>query len=376
MNRLVRFGYLLLALSLWVYSYGFVDFNLTLSAHPAVMAFVHMSQSLAMFARDRSTLVYLILTTSAWGLYTLVLSDRLATFRRPLDWRWLMSLSLVCALAYPMLSADVFKYLFAGKEVLVYHANPHLVAPQVFADDTWLRFMRWIHTPSPYGPVMTALGMLAYILGMGKFTVTLFVYKLMQWGWYLLAIWLVQKYTRSPRAGWLLALHPLILIEWLLNGHNDAAMLTLALLALVLERQGRRLGAWITLLLSVGIKYVTGVFAPLLLVSRGKWQRPLRYATLAALFLAPLLYHYSYQYQPWYVTWLIPLAIIWGNQVLQTAVMAYSVGALLRYLPYIATGLWQGTASSFALLTFGPLGLYLLGYVLVWLWRSRGKQTQ
>jgi hypothetical protein len=362
MNQLLAYGSVLLALGVWIYSYGFVDFNLTLASHPWVTGTIDWIRTLTMFHRDQSVWVYLGILVGQFGLYLLLYLCTPRT-KPPFSWKWLLVISLLYASMYPMLSSDVFKYLFAGREVLVYHANPHQVAPQVFEGDAWLRFMRWIHTPSPYGPVMTGIAIITYTLGLGKFTLTLYLYKLMNWGWYLLAFWLIGKMTKSWRAQWAFALHPLILMEWLMNGHNDAAMITLALLAIYMVSSGRRLLSWVVLILSIGIKYVTVLFVPLVVLPT--WKRTwVQGAVLVLLALAPLLYHYSYQYQPWYVTWLIPLGLLLGNVAIEGAILAYALGALLRYLPFIATGLWQGTATTFTLLTFGPLGIYSSAWLI------------
>lgn len=62
-----------ITLLLFVYSYGFVDFNLTLSSHPLVMNFVSWSQNLAMFHRSTSLYVYLGLIASLYLLYFITL---------------------------------------------------------------------------------------------------------------------------------------------------------------------------------------------------------------------------------------------------------------------------------------------------------------
>ena len=59
MFKFLAISYFLISISLFAYSYGFVDFNLTISSHPLVMNFVGWSQSLAMFHRSTSLYVYL-----------------------------------------------------------------------------------------------------------------------------------------------------------------------------------------------------------------------------------------------------------------------------------------------------------------------------
>jgi hypothetical protein len=361
MSKFLFSGWSLICTVLFVYSYGFVDFNLTLSSHPIVMSFVSWSQGLALFHRSTSLYVYLVLIFLLYLMYVITLRMQPKTF----PWKLVITLAIITALSYPFLSSDVFKYLFAAKEVLFYHVNPHTVAPQVFEGDTWLRFMRWIHTPSPYGPVMTALAIPYYLLGFGKFVPTLYLFKIDQIFWYILSIWLIGKITPKHKvlAQLIFALNPLILVEWLVNAHNDAPMIALLLLSFYLLTQIKYVTSLLALALSVGIKYVTIFFLPVLLVYKKVKVEWVTYYSLLILTLAPLLYHYSYQYQPWYVTWIIPFAAISGSPVIISLTIAYTIGSFLRYLPYINTGLWIGTPTTFALLSFGPVvvaTLYLL----------------
>lgn len=366
MSKLPYFSPILLyypiTILLFIYSYGFVDFNLTLSTHPLLTSFVSWSQELAMFHRSTSLYVYLALILLLYLAYSLTL---LLSSPKTFPWRPTLLIALILALAYPFLSSDVFKYLFAAKELLFYHVNPHVVAPQVFADDSWLRFMRWIHTPSPYGPVMTALAVPYYLLGLGKFTPSLYLFKLDQIFWYGLSIWLIGKLSpkKPVLAQLIFALNPLVLVEWLINAHNDAPMIALLLLSLYLFTRTRRLSAFISLLLSVGIKYVTIIFFPFIFISKKIPINSILYTLYSILLIAPLLYHYSYQYQPWYVTWIVPFAALTGSPAIIALTVAYSLGSFLRYIPYISTGLWIGTPTQFALYSFAPLvlsGLYFL----------------
>lgn len=369
MNIVLTGCYLLLALSLFIYSYGFVDFNLTLSSHPVVTGFTAWSQTLAMFNRPLSVRFYLVTVLLSYFSYLLILRRRPTHF----PWTVVVILALVSSLSYPFLSSDSFKYLFSARMLVDYGLNPHLVAPMdVPGGDLWLRFMRWIHTPSPYGPVMTALAVPYYLLGFKRFTPALYLYKLDQAAWYLLAIYLIGKLaarlklspSRQVLAQLFFALNPLIIIEWLTNAHNDAPMFTLLLLSIYLLSLSKRLWALITLLLSVGIKYVTIVFLPFILLRRPKFTLLFSLYLLFFTFtLAPYLYHYTSQFQPWYITWLVPFAALL-SPTLMWATAAYTAGGLLRYLPFIATGLWSATPREFALLTYTPLVLTVAALLL------------
>lgn len=340
----------LISILLFLYSYGFVDLNLTLSSNPILFRFVTWAQHLVYFNRPLSLKVFVVLIVLLYLLYllTLFLLRSLKSF----PWRFVILLALILALSYPMLSSDVFKYLFSAREILVYHANPYLITPDTFPDDTWIRFMRWVHTTTPYGPVFTGLTIPYYLLGFGKFVPTLYLFKLDQVAWYLLSIWLIGK-LRGVKAQLFFALNPLILMEWLVNAHNDAIMITLLLLSLYLYTLKQRAWSFVSLLASIGIKYVTVIFLPFIFLKKLALST-ITHSLLVVMAIAPLLYHYSWQYQPWYVTWLVPLVSLSPHKWLRWSVLVYSFSVFSRYLYFVGTGSWLGTPTEHALMTFAP----------------------
>lgn len=359
---MLYFSWLFITIVLFIYSYGFVDLNLTLSSNPILFNFVTWVQHLVYFNRPPSLKVFIVLIVLLYLLYFITLLLHYSLKRFP--WRFITLLALILSLAYPMLSSDVFKYLFGAKQILVYHTSPYLVTPDTYSGDTWIRFMRWVHTTSPYGPVFVGLTIPYYLLGMGKFVPILYLFKLDQVAWYLLSIWLIGK-LKGVKAQLFFALNPLVLMEWLVNAHNDAIMITLLLLSLYLYTLKQRAWSFISLLASIGIKYVTVIFLPIILFS--KLLKPkltsIIYYLISVLALAPLLYHYSWQYQPWYVTWLIPLSALSPHKWLRWTVAVYSFSVFSRYLYFVGTGSWLGTPTEHALMTFVPpvlCGLYFL----------------
>lgn len=362
MSKLLLVFWTFIAFSLFIYSYGFVDLNLTLSSNPILFNFVTTIQHLVYFDRQLSIKVFVGLISAMFVGYSLTLKYYSKLKEIIFPWKLIIIFGVILTLAYPMLSSDVFKYLFSAKEILVYHVSPYLYPPNTFPDDTWIRFMRWVHTTTPYGPVFTALTIPYYLIGFGKFVPILYLFKLDQAAWYLLSIWLIGKITKSQKwedsrvvmAQLFFALNPLILMEWLVNAHNDAIMITLLLASMYLLTVQKRTWSFVTLLLSIGIKYVTVIFVPLLFFPKlvEKHLQSTVYYLLTILTLAPLLYHYSWQYQPWYVTWLVPFAALVPHRLVRYTVGAYSFSIFTRYLYFVGTGSWLGTPLQHALMTF------------------------
>lgn len=367
MSKLLFAFWLSGSVVLWAYSYGFVDLNLTLSSHPLVYAFVSFMQRLVYFNRPTSLVVFVSLVVFFFLLYATTL--RLTRERTKFPWALVAVIALVLALAYPMLSHDVFKYLFSAKIIAFYHANPYLATPDSFVGDTWLRFMRWVHTTTPYGPVFTGLTVPYYYLGIGKFIPMLYLFKLDQVAWYLLSIYLLGK-IGNVRSQLYFALNPLILMEWLVNSHNDAPMISLLLLSLYLYLRQQKVWSLLALTLSSGIKYVTVFFLPFIFFRKVSLSL-IAHCSLLILFLAPLLYHYSWQYQPWYVTWLVPFAALLPSRPIRSVVVVYTLSVFSRYYFFVGTGSWLGTPTWHALATFLPPALTALAFLLPRLVRLR-----
>lgn len=158
-----------------------------------------------------------------------------------------LALALGCAAALgttlvvlPSLpSDDVFSYILYGRIGVVHHANPLISAPSVFPHDPFLTLVFWQGVPSVYGPAWLLISggvtLIAEGLG-GSLAAYVGLFKLLG----LLAhlanaalIWAILGRLAPSRRllGTLLyAWNPLCLLEFCASAHNDAVMLTFALL--------------------------------------------------------------------------------------------------------------------------------------------------
>ncbi len=355
-------AWVVLALAWFNYSYGFVDFNLTLSNNPFILRWIGYFQHLVYFDRQHSVQVYLCLLVVTWVLYLLTVWRS-----KKIIWWQLAAITILLALSYPMLTHDVFNYLFHARIVVTYHANPHVLAPQVFTGDEWLRFMHWVHAPSAYGPVFTAIMIVPYILGLTKLTGSLICYKLLAWASYLLSTILVGKIARrgmtinDNKAQLLFAFNPIILSEWLINAHNEVLMVTLMLLSWWLVGEKKYTKGWLSLLLSAGLKYAAILIAPALILWRWVGEHIALVVATMCLLVVPFFYHFDWQYQIWYITWAVPFAILTGRKQFIGVTTGYAIGGMLIYAPYIATGFWSLTVTAKLLYLLVPAAACLVG---------------
>lgn len=286
----------------------------------------------------------------------------------------IVCLSLPLFFSYNALSHDVFNYLFNAKMVAVYHQDPHIHVALDFPQDTWTRFMHNTHTPAPYGYGWTALSLLPYMLGFGKFTLTWLIFRGINIIAMLLLLWLMAQLAKYWRVSFsyvdavVVFLHPLVLIEMISNSHNDLWMLILAVGAFVIVykyakfRSSAFSAAATLFILSVSTKMATIVLFPLGLAniwgSLGdtftkkhvpKWARVLcdqlwlmlrpHLGILASMLLfVPLLTPRSQLFHPWYLVW----SLMWFPMVRvrwwRSWLLSISISSLFRYVPWLLAG--------------------------------------
>ncbi len=300
--------------------------------------------------------------------------------------------------SYNFLSHDVFNYIFNARMVVVYGANPHTTTALAFSNDLWTRFMHNTHTVAPYGYGWTYLSLLPYSMGFGKFTLTLLAFRV----WSILSLVLLyfslqhlsQSLSKRYLSFYQLALvflNPLLLIEVIMNYHNDLWMMSLAVFAVsflvrLVTRKNRVIVglskvigvtmaqtsvvnvflSLVFLVLSVLVKLVTVVLIPLWFLVVGFGFATLSRAgdsfftlrslsfnkvkkiiskffllkvlqvipDLASMLLfLPLFTHRSQQFLPWYVLWVLVWIPLTQLKKWRQLVIVFTVSSLLRYLP-------------------------------------------
>jgi hypothetical protein len=365
-----------------VFSYALTAPNLTLLNWLPYTQFQAWMWETLFNNRPLLTQVYVVVMVAVLVSYFLLMRQLLrhtVTWSSK-SWPWVVASSFLLTapllLANNALSYDVFNYIFNAKMVLVYQANPHVQVALDFASDPWVRFMHNTHTPAPYGYGWTALSLIPFVLGTGKFLTTWLLFRVMS----LVSLvwlggvlwWALPRQNQKPsyESLALLFLNPLIVIEVIGTFHNDLWMMAPAVWALVLVRPSARkklstvlLSAGL-LIFSISIKLATLTLIPLWLglvavdwpvvipgltqLSIWKKRRELLSAwwpVLASLLMfIPLLTSRSQQFHPWYLTWVlvwVPLFPALKNKWLggwRTLIWTLSVTSLLRYAPY----LWHG----------------------------------
>src|SRR2546430_12817165 len=128
-----------------------------------------------------------------------------------------------------------------GRIVAVHHASPYRHVPDEYPGDPMLRFVSpaWLHTGSVYGPAFTAFSAAVAPLAGDSAAPTRFLYQATAALAVAGALVLVWRRTRSAAAIAWLGLHPVIGLEVVNGGRNDALIGLGILGAILLVERGK-----------------------------------------------------------------------------------------------------------------------------------------
>lgn len=372
-----------------IFSYAYVDLNLTLTQNPQLLSILGYLQQLGYFNRPEATVIYVTLIVITFSLFIINLS---LFYTKKIGLKYLKISTLINTLilifAYPFLSSDLFNYIFDAKIILTYHANPYTNRPLDFEGDEWLRFMRWIHRYSPYGPLWLLFSIVPAFLGFGKFILNLFAFKMFIAVFHLINTFLIYKILMKIKNNSAIigtsfySLNPLILIEGVANAHNDIVLATFMLLPVYFLTKSNKILATVALFGGTFIKYIPILNLPWLvwdIVSRKKDMD--RYITLNLLTMIIFTVIFSsfrisvpfvssgatqVQFQSWYLLWTLPYVALLSRINFFIVAIVISFGALMRYIPFIYYGNWSypGTIMFMQAAILIPI-LMGISYILV-----------
>ncbi|MCL2110430.1 hypothetical protein FWH30_02530 [Microgenomates group bacterium] len=377
------------------FSYGFVLPNLILSQNSLYMQFQWWMWDHIFVVPAVRVAGFLTLVILMWCVYLLLLKTLSTT--RLTGKKILLLVALIIAsllFSYNALSADVFNYIFNAKMLTQLGSNPHVQTAFDFPAEPMLNFMHNAHSPAPYGYAWTFLSSPFYFLGLGKFILQWLAMKLAALLSFALTGFVLYKMIgkNNQKRWWLVAflLNPLIILEFISNLHNDLWMMGLGLLSLYLiklkttfPRPLLIIFSFLSLLISINIKFATIIFLPVWLwfIFGAKIKSSLTNKTflslinlkekylwdiLAIVFFLPLLLPRSQQFLPWYLSWSLVFLPLMNNKWLRLALICFSASSLLRYLPWLFhSGYLSEQRTLETAITFGAsLVFFLIVYFI------------
>lgn len=353
---------LVLALVWTVWSFSLTDPNLLYINSPQFVAFQASIRSINVSPLHLVSMYIGLIAMSfiLYGIGLKALSEK-KSLLRPLV-LFTGVLSFILLFANPALSHDLFNYIFNAKMVVIYHANPHIqTALQYMETDTWVRFMHNIHTPAPYGYAWTYMSLLPFIAGLGKFLTTFLAFKLFMFlGFGALVtvqVLLLQKEKRNVlHIAWFI-LNPLVLLETMMNGHNDVWMMALFMLSILLLRQKQQpivllILSTLFMAVSTQIKLATVVLIPIwgvfaysfvklrisLVHSLVGWVQS-HWADVGSMLLFfPLLTSRSQLFHPWYFIWPLTFLPFVRFKLMRVILVLFSLTSMVRYSVFLYLG--------------------------------------
>lgn len=334
-------SYFFFLISFALYSYSQVDLNLTLSSNATYQSVQHQLTQLGYFNRPLSTIIFftiLALLITNYGLLITRYKQWQLTTKQL--WTLLIVPCFLFLVSYPAFAHDIFNYMFDARTIVKYGQNPYLTTPLDFPQDDWIRFMRWTHVGSVYPPGWLITTIPFYLLGLGKFTLTLLSFKLLGVISFLSSSWLMLKI--AGRKAWILwSFNPMVLIESLSSVHNEITMVTFTLLAfyLVKIKKGysfkdtpsrsilKMIAPHISLFWGGLIKYTSFLLVPFL-------NHPAR-AAIAA-WVGALAFFVVREINPWYILLPVAVSFMSKNKYLETLSLVSSLIIMYRYFPCVA----------------------------------------
>lgn len=171
-------------------------------------------------------------------------------------------------LAPPLFSADVFGYIGYARLSELHGVNPYVHGMASAPGDAIRPFVLWYDIPSPYGPLLTAIG---YPLAHVSVPLALWIYKavfaLAGLACAALTWFVARQWGRDPLAATLfVGLNPLLLVYGVGGAHNDLLITAVVLGGVALAGVDRDRLAGAQLALAAGLKASAGLTLPFLLL--------------------------------------------------------------------------------------------------------------
>ena len=376
MTRFLFPSFLILTILLTIFSYAFVDPNLSYLNS--------LYTGFSLNQRPITSIIFILLISLLFIVYFLITKDFYTNRVNPNQIKKVIFiLGFILFFSYPaMVSYDIFNYTTTAKVLFGYHENPYIIMPIEFQSDEFLKYTHATNKTALYGPFWLVLTGVPYLLTSWNFIIMIFSFKLLVVLFYFLILFLIGKITKNNLAALFFGLNPLVLFETFVSGHNDIAMMFFALLSFYLLAKDKLVFSGSSLLLSFLIKFATLFLVPLYIYifwtkfkkRKIDWDK----IYLGGAFLMSLVFFLSplrEEIYPWYFIWVLSFITLTKNIKLYALTGIFSFFLMLRYVPFMLLGTHFGITPYLKIgITFGPL-LFLIG-VLTYLSLASNKKNR
>lgn len=169
---------------------------------------------------------------------------------------------LITFISFPILSTDIFSYIFSERVSTEHHQNIWQVKPASFPDDQFGVLADWKDTTSVYGGVHYSLYLLPSLIGKNDLTTLVVLYKIVPTLFALGSVYIVylllrtESRERLEKGLRLIFWNPLFVLEIIGSGHNDSMMLFFMLLSFYFYRKNNWVLSGVVLALAVQVKLI------------------------------------------------------------------------------------------------------------------------
>lgn len=173
---------------------------------------------------------------------------------------------LIIFLSYPVLSTDIFSYVFSDRVATEYGQNKWLIAPNVYPNDKFEHFADWKEKTNVYGYVNHLIYLPANYLGNDDVFTTILLYKITAMIFavacvIVLNILLADRVDKERSFYLKLILwNPLFLLEILGSAHNDIFLIFFLLLSILFWMKKNWLLAGAVIAVSLQIKIISIIY--------------------------------------------------------------------------------------------------------------------
>jgi Glycosyltransferase family 87 len=175
-------------------------------------------------------------------------------------------LNAVVLLAPPLFSTDVFSYVAYGRIGALYGTNPYLHGPTLIQWDPLYQFiaLRWVNTPTAYGPLFTVLSYLLAPLGIAWNVVAYKAIAAISTLVIVVVVWNAARLRglNSVKAAAVVGLNPVIVVYGVGGGHNDLLMLAILVTGVYVLLQEKQRTSGALIVAASAVKLTAGVLLP------------------------------------------------------------------------------------------------------------------
>ena len=193
---------------------------------------------------------------------------------------FILIVSSILVFTIPFFSHDVLYYMGVGRLTGVYKQNPYYVSIKEFVDNNsdsvnldkdkvlecgYKNY--WSYITVIYGPVWTLICTILGIFSFGNAEICILLFKVSNLIIHIINCYLIYKITKRKLIVLIYGLNPFILLESIVNVHNDIFMVFFILLVFYeLLKRKNILKSILFLAMATGIKYYTILFLPFIIL--------------------------------------------------------------------------------------------------------------